>query len=119
WVEIIGIIGMSLGFIIIFLVMKENTFLSKTVEIQEDRGHKVITTGPYRVVRHPMYSGFILFIVFYCFALGSLYSLIPTSLGVVGIIIRTVMEDRLLHKDLKGYKEYTQKTKKKLIPLIW
>lgn len=66
-----------------------------------------------------MYLGFILFIVFYCLALGSLYSLIPAALGIVGIIIRTVLEDRLLHKELDGYREYAQKTKKKLIPLIW
>lgn len=118
-VEIIGFIGMSLGLIIIFLVMKENTFLSKTVEIQKDRGHKVITTGPYRIVRHPMYLGFILFILFYCLAVGSLYSLIPAGLGTIGILIRTILEDRLLHKELEGYNEYAQKVKKKLIPLIW
>ena len=99
--------------------MKENTFLSKAVEIQEERGHTVITTGPYRIVRHPMYLGFILFIVFYCLALGSLFSLIPTALGVVGLVIRTILEDRKLYKELEGYKEYAQKTKKKLIPLIW
>ncbi|MFX0143865.1 MAG: methyltransferase family protein, partial [Candidatus Hodarchaeota archaeon] len=69
--------------------------------------------------RHPMYLGFILFIVFYCLALGSLYSLVPTVLGVVGLVIRTILEDRLLHKELEGYLEYAQKTKKKLIPLIW
>lgn len=118
-VEIIGFIGMSLGLIIIFLVMKENTFLSKTIEIQKDRGHKVITTGPYRIVRHPMYLGFILFILFYCLAVGSLYSLIPAGLGTIGILIRTILEDRLLHKELEGYNEYAQKVKKKLIPLIW
>ena len=66
-----------------------------------------------------MYLGFILFIVFYCLALVSLFSLIPTALGVVGLVIRTVLEDRKLHKELEGYEEYAQKTKKKLIPLIW
>ncbi|MFX1304367.1 MAG: methyltransferase family protein [Promethearchaeota archaeon] len=119
WVEIIGFAVLSLGLVIIFLVMKENTFLSKAVEIQEERGHIVITTGPYRIVRHPMYLGFILFIVFYCLALGSLFSLIPTALGVVGLVIRTLLEDRKLHEELEGYKEYAQQTKKKLIPLIW
>ncbi|UCC21207.1 MAG: isoprenylcysteine carboxylmethyltransferase family protein [Promethearchaeota archaeon] len=119
WVEIIGFVVLSLGLIIIFLVMKENTFLSKAVEIQKDRGHTVITTGPYRIVRHPMYLGFILFIVFYCLALGSLYSLIPTTLGVIGLVIRTILEDKKLHMELDGYQEYAQKTKKKLIPLIW
>lgn len=119
WVEIIGFAVLSLGLLIIFLVMKENTFLSKAVEIQEERGHIVITTGPYRIVRHPMYLGFILFIVFYCLALGSLFSLIPTALGVIGLVIRTLLEDRKLHEELEGYKEYAQQTKKKLIPLIW
>jgi len=119
FVEVIGFIVLSLGLLIIFLVMKENTFLSKAIEIQKERGHTVITTGPYRIVRHPMYFGFILFIVFYCLALGSLFSLIPSALGVVGIVIRTILEDRMLHKELEGYTEYAQKTKKKLIPLIW
>ncbi|MHA2391701.1 MAG: methyltransferase family protein [Promethearchaeota archaeon] len=118
-VEIIGFIGLSFGLILIFFVMKENTFLSKAVEIQKERGHKVITTGPYRVVRHPMYLGFIFFIVFYCLAIGSVYSLIPTTLGITGIIIRTIFEDRMLHEDLEGYKEYALKTKKKLVPFIW
>ncbi|MFW9970949.1 MAG: methyltransferase family protein [Candidatus Odinarchaeota archaeon] len=119
WIEIIGFIGLSSGLIIIFLVMKENTFLSKSVEIQKDRGHVVITTGPYRIIRHPMYFGFILFIIFYCFALGSLYSLIPSALGIVGLVIRTILEDKKLHEELEGYKEYAQKTRKKLLPLIW
>jgi len=118
-VEIIGFIGLILGLVIIFLVMKENTFLSKAVEIQKERGHTVITSGPYRIVRHPMYLGFILFIVFYCLALGSLFSLIPAALGIVGIVMRTILEDRMLHEELEGYKEYAQQTKKKLIPLIW
>ncbi|MFW9865945.1 MAG: methyltransferase family protein [Candidatus Thorarchaeota archaeon] len=118
-VEIIGFIGLIGGLIIIFLVMKDNTFLSKTIEIRSDRGHKVITTGPYKIVHHPMYSGFTIFIVCYYLALGSLYSLMPSTLGVTGLVIRTILEDRLLQEELEGYNEYAQKTRKKLIPFIW
>lgn len=104
---------MSLGLIITLLVMKENTFLSRNVGIQKDRGHRVIMIWPYKIVRHPMYLGFILFIVFYYLALGSLYSLLPVAIGIVGIIILTILEDRILHNQLKGYREYTQEVKKK------
>ncbi|MFX1275852.1 MAG: methyltransferase family protein [Promethearchaeota archaeon] len=116
-VELIGFIVMSLGFIIIFLTMKENAFLSKAVEIQE--GHEVITTGPYGIVRHPMYMGFILYMFGYCIALGSLFSLIFAVIGIVGLIARTVLEDKMLHEELRGYTENAQKTRKKLIPGIW
>ncbi len=116
-VEIIGFIMFIIGFIIIFLTMKENSFLSKAVEIQE--GHTVITTGPYKIVRHPMYLGLIIFMAGWCLALGSLFSLIFVAFIVIGLIIRIVFEDKMLHEELEGYKEYAQKTKKKLIPFIW
>lgn len=116
-VEIIGFIAFIMGVIIIFLTMKENSFLSKAVEIQE--GHTVITTGPYKIVRHPMYLGLIIFMTGWCLALGSLFSLIFVAFIVIGLIIRIVFEDKMLHEELEGYKEYAQKTKKKLIPFIW
>ena len=115
--KIIGFMAFIMGVIIIFLTMKENSFLSKAVEIQE--GHTVITTGPYKIVRHPMYLGLIIFMVGWCLALGSLFSLIFVALIVIGLIIRIVFEDKMLHAELEGYKEYAQKTKKKLIPFIW
>ncbi|MFX1574874.1 MAG: methyltransferase family protein [Promethearchaeota archaeon] len=116
-VELIGFIAFIIGAIIIFLTMKENSYLSKAVEIQQ--GHVVITTGPYKIVRHPMYLGLIIFITGWCLALGSLLSLIFVAFIVIGLIIRIVFEDKLLHEELEGYKEYAQKTKKKLIPFIW
>ena len=99
--------------------MKENTFLSRFVEIQEERGHKVITTGPYRFVRHPMYVGATILLLCLPVALGSLYALIPTAFCVVFMIIRTVLEDKTLHNELEGYVEYAQRTKYRLLPGIW
>jgi len=107
------------SFALFFLVMRENTYLSTIVEIQKDRGHKVITTGPYKYVRHPMYVGAIIF--FFCIplALGSLYALIPSLLLVILIIIRTSFEDKMLHKELEGYTEYAKRVKYRLFPKVW
>ena len=79
----------------------------------------IITTGPYKILRHPMYSGIILIVIGLCFALGSLITLIFKVIRFVGLIIRTVLEAKMLQQELEGYKEYAQKTKNKLIPLIW
>jgi len=99
--------------------MKENTFLSRHVEIQKDRGHKVITTRPYGFVRHPMYIGATILMLCLPVALGSLYALIPAVFFVIFIIIRTVLEDKTLHKELEGYAEYAKKTKYRLLPGVW
>lgn len=79
----------------------------------------IITTGPYKILRHPMYSGIILIVIGLCLALGSLITLIFKVIRFVGLIIRTVLEAKMLQEGLEGYKEYAQKTKKKLILLIW
>ncbi len=119
FVNIIGFVGMGLSLFLFFWVSRENTYLSTVVEIQEERGHKVITTGPYRIVRHPMYLAVILLFLSQCLALGSLYSFIPWIGLIVTIVIRTIREDKLLHEQLEGYEEYAQKTKYKIIPGIW
>ena len=119
FITIIGFIGMILALILFFLVIRENTYLSRIVEIQEERGHKAITTGPYRLVRHPMYLAVIILYICHCFALGSLYSLIPCAGIIVTIVLRIFYEDKMLHEELEGYKEYAQKTRYKLIPGIW
>lgn len=107
------------SFLWIVWIMKENTYLSRFVEIQEERGHKVITTGPYKFVRHPMYIGTTILLLALPAALGSLYTLIPATFTVVFMIVRTVLEDKTLHKELEGYVEYAQKTRYRLIPGIW
>jgi len=119
WGKIIGYIGFVIGFIITVLVMKENPFASKVVRVDKEGGHKVISTGPYAVVRHPMYSGFILWFFSMSIALGSLYGLIPLGFMTILFIVRIHFEEELLHEELEGYTEYTKKVKKRLIPWVW
>jgi protein-S-isoprenylcysteine O-methyltransferase Ste14 len=106
-----------LGYIIIFLVFKENTYASRIVEVDEDQ--QVITSGPYAKIRHPMYVGVMLMFFFSPVALGSFWALIPAALLPVVLIIRIRDEEQLLKKDLPGYLEYTQKVRYRLIPKIW
>ncbi len=117
--NIIGFVGMILALILLFLVNRENTYLSVVVEIQEERGHKVITTGPYKIVRHPMYLALIVLYPSHCLALGSFYSLIPCMGLIITIIFRIYYEEKKLHEQLEGYNEYAKKTRYKLIPGIW
>ncbi len=117
--KIIGFLGFVPGFILGFWAMRENTYLSDTVQIQEDRGHRVCMTGPYRFVRHPMYVGVIIAMLSFPFALGSFLAVIPAIIIVVLFVIRTVLEDKTLQRELSGYKEYTETVRFRLIPRVW
>lgn len=117
--KVICFLLVSASFVWISWIMKENTFLSRFVEIQEERGHKVITTGPYKFVRHPMYIGAAILLLALPVALGSLYAIIPAAVTVIFTIIRTFLEDKTLHRELEGYAEYAQRTKYRLLPGIW
>jgi len=119
WLKIVGFAGFLPVSYIFIAVTAHNTFLSGTVRIQEDRGHKVCTTGPYRIVRHPMYVAIILFVFFIPLALGSLYGLIGSAVVACLFIIRTLLEDRTLMTELDGYREYAERVRFKLIPGIW
>ena len=99
--------------------MAVNAGFEMTVRIQEDRGHQVCTTGPYRVIRHPGYAAEIIAAPAYTFILGSWWALIPTAAFIALFIVRTILEDRTLQNELPGYKEYAQKTRYRLIPFIW
>jgi protein-S-isoprenylcysteine O-methyltransferase Ste14 len=96
-----------------------NRFYSRFVRIQKERGHVVISDGPYRYMRHPGYLGQIIFSLASALALGSLWALIPGGLFAVLLVVRTVLEDRTLQDELEGYKEYTQRVRHRLIPYIW
>jgi protein-S-isoprenylcysteine O-methyltransferase Ste14 len=105
------------GFFIVFLVFRENTFTSAVVEV--DKKQKVISTGPYSIVRHPMYAGSALLFLFTPFALNSFWAIPIGILLVFMLIVRLLDEEKLLLKDLPGYKEYCRKTKYHLVPFIW
>ncbi len=114
-----GILLALVKFILWHWAIVTNKHLEATVRIQTDRDHKVITDGPYRFVRHPGYLGVILGSLSGSFIIGSVYSLIPASIIIVAIIIRTWLEDRTLQNELAGYSEYTKKTKYRLVPRVW
>ena len=117
WLVILSDIIIFLGYLLIFFVFKENSYTSRTVEVM--KGQKVITTGPYSIIRHPMYAGIIPMFVFMSVALGSYYALIFFIPVIALVIARTLNEEKILIKDLKGYKEYTKKVRYRLVPGIW
>jgi protein-S-isoprenylcysteine O-methyltransferase Ste14 len=117
--KVLGFIGFLPGMALALWAMKENAYASDVVRIQEDRGHTVCTSGPYRYVRHPMYSGVILIMLCYPLALGSLFTFIPSSIITSLFIFRTALEDKTLQAELSGYNDYSQKVRYRLLPGIW
>ena len=99
--------------------MVVNPFFATVVRIQEERGHRVITKGPYRIVRHPGYVVASLLLLGGGVALGSWWSLVPAGVLVVAFIRRTALEDRFLHEHLEGYAEYARQVRYCLIPGVW
>lgn len=119
WMKAIGFVIQIPCFFGVGWVMRENTFLTQTVKIDAQRGHHVITTGPYAWVRHPLYSLAIVLFFSIPIALGSRYSLLLSVVLTLLLIIRTNLEDRTLHEELDGYADYAKQTPYRLIPGIW
>lgn len=116
-VIVLGFVGFALGYLIVFLVFRENTYTSGIIEIAE--GQKVISSGPYALVRHPMYSGANLCFLSMPLALGSWWALIPAMLECVLVGVRAVDEEKFLKANLPGYREYCEKVRYRLIPGVW
>jgi protein-S-isoprenylcysteine O-methyltransferase Ste14 len=99
--------------------MAVNPYFELSVRIQDDRDHRVIKSGPYRIVRHPGYAAQALSLVATPLILGSWWGLVPAAVLVVVLMIRTALEDRTLRNELPGYAEYTEQTRYRLLPHVW
>ena len=117
YVSVIGDVLVALGLYFVFLVFKENTFTSAIIEIDDDQ--KVISSGPYALVRHPMYIGALVMLIGVPLALGSLWGLVAIIPMTMVLIARLLDEEKFLAKNLAGYCEYQSKVKSRLVPLIW
>ncbi|MBU0492823.1 MAG: isoprenylcysteine carboxylmethyltransferase family protein [Chloroflexi bacterium] len=117
--QAIALLGMFLAGGLVFWTILTNAYLGRMVRIQEDRGHQVVTGGPYRYVRHPMYVGIILLLPSVALFLGSWWALVPAGLIAVLMVVRTALEDRTLRAELPGYAEYAQQTRYRLLPGVW
>jgi protein-S-isoprenylcysteine O-methyltransferase Ste14 len=116
-VSLIGNLLVAVGFYFVFLVYRENTFTSATIELAPDQ--KVISTGPYAIVRHPMYASASLYIIGTPLALGSLWGFVPVFVMVPFLIWRMFDEERFLAQNLPGYGDYQQRVRHRLIPFVW
>ena len=115
----LGWTGLIAATALIAWTIHENTYLGRMARIQADRGHTVVTSGPYRHVRHPMYGGVIVIFVCLPLALGSGWALIPGGLIGALFVVRTSLEDRMLRTELAGYEEYAERVHYRLLPGIW
>ena len=119
WMRIIAMFVHLPCFVFLGWVMRENTYLSQVVKIDQERGHQVVTSGPYALVRHPMYTIAIVLLLAVPVALGSRFGLILSIFLTLLLIVRTYFEDRTLHAELNGYREYAMQTRHRLIPGVW
>lgn len=119
WIEAIGCILFLVAFVTVFLALKENTFAAPVVKIQKERGQKVISSGLYGIVRHPMYAGATLMFIGAPLLLGSVVGLLIGLLLIVMVALRSLGEEQMLRQELEGYNEYTQRVRWRLIPFVF
>jgi protein-S-isoprenylcysteine O-methyltransferase Ste14 len=114
-----GLAAAVLGAALTAWAMRTNRFFSAVVRIQKDRGHTVIDGGPYRFIRHPGYTGMSVFILVTPLILGSYWALAPAAATASVIVLRTILEDSILHNELDGYADYARRVRHRLLPAIW
>ena len=119
WVQVLGALLSLLSFWLFFVTFRENAYLSPAVRIQSDRGQTVVDTGPYAVVRHPMYAAAAVFLGGTALLLGSWYGLGVGCLIVLSAAARAVKEERALRAELPGYDAYMARVRYRLVPHVW
>ncbi len=126
WSGPISYILLGIGIVLVFgsqmfvlWAMASNPFFAATVRIQADRGHQIVSTGPYRLVRHPGYAGSLIYNLAIPLVLGSWWTYLPVLIVIALLVIRTALEDRTLHDELPGYMEYADSVRCRLIPGLW
>jgi len=115
----LGALVLLISLYISFLTMRENPYSSAVVRVQKERAQTVISTGPYRYVRHPMYTGACLFFLGTALLLGSWYGVLCTPVFIGLFAVRAVLEERLLREELEGYDAYVARVKYRFFPRVW
>ncbi len=119
WVQAAGALLLLISFYLYMLTFRENAYLSPAVRVQRERGQKVVSTGPYRHVRHPMYATTIVLVAGTTLLLGSWYGLLPGAVLIGAVAVRAVQEERTLQAELAAYDEYMKRVRYRLIPYVW
>jgi protein-S-isoprenylcysteine O-methyltransferase Ste14 len=119
WLEAVGFALLTLGFVLFFWGMRVNPFFSSVPRIQSERGHRVITSGPYRFVRHPGYTGAIAIVLGSGLALGSWLAELVFVPALLMLLYRTLVEDAQLKNELPGYRDYAARVRWRWFPGIW
>jgi protein-S-isoprenylcysteine O-methyltransferase Ste14 len=119
WLQAVGALDVALSNYVVFLTFRENSYAAPVVKIQRERGHRVVSTGPYAYVRHPMYAGGLLMFVGMPLQLGSWLGLAGVALLGPLLAVRIFMEERTLAAELEGYRDYAERVRWRLIPRVW
>jgi protein-S-isoprenylcysteine O-methyltransferase Ste14 len=119
WLQGAGLVLLLASFYMLFLTFRENSFLSPVVRVQSDRGHQVVSTGPYHVVRHPMYAAILVFTLGTALLLGSWLGVLLGPAVMLILARRAVLEERTLRENLTGYTDYMGQVRYRIIPGVW
>ena len=118
-VNLVALVAILAGFVLASYALIENRFFSGMVRIQTERGHQVVSSGPYRWIRHPGYAGALVTYLATPFFLDSIWALLPAVFLTVVLVIRTALEDRTLQEELAGYQEYAGRVRYRMLPGVW